>query len=102
MGTKGAITREEEKGTGKDSKDDKEKEGKEDEGTFDSSKGIKEETKSPMKPPVELEIQSKKCNKANDNEGKEGTANEEDPFPHKVEAHRKGLMTDRTIQPVQM
>ncbi len=65
-----------------------------------------------MKPPAELELQPKKHNKANDNEGKEGMANEEDPFPHKVEAPHKvlepsghptkraGLMTNRAIWPV--
>ncbi len=53
-----------------------------------------------MKPPTKPETQPKKRTKDNDNEGMEGTADEETPFPHKAEVHCKvckpsGLPTKR-------
>ncbi len=55
VGTKGVVRREEEKETGKESGGGKDKQGKEDEGSDSSSDVIKEETKSPMKPPAKSE-----------------------------------------------
>ncbi len=86
---KEAMTREEEKETGKDSDGNEDEQGKEDEGTDDSSKGLKDETNSPMKPTAGLEPEPKKHSKANCNEGMEGTADEETQFPHKVEESRR-------------
>ncbi len=86
-GTKGAMTREEEKETGKDSEEGEDDQGEEDEGTDDSSKGLEDETKSPMKPPAKLEPQLMKCSKADDNEGMEGMADEETSFPCSVEVN---------------
>ncbi len=83
-GTKGAMVREEEKETGKESEDDEDKWGDEDEGIDNSSKWIKEETESPMKPPPEPEPQPKKHSKVNDNEGMEGMDDKENLFPYKV------------------
>ncbi len=94
-----------------DSKDEEDEQGKEDDMTNKSSKGPKDETKSPMKPPAKPE--PKKCNKINCDEGMEGTANDEDSIPFKVEANHKeckpqgrqikraGADNSRPIQPVQ-
>ncbi len=80
------LTRDQEKETGKDSKDKDNEQGKEDEGTNESSKGLEDETKSPIKPPAKPEPQPKKCTKGDVDEGMEGTTNEETSFPHKLEA----------------
>ncbi len=80
------LTRDQEKETGKDSKDKDNEQGKEDEGTNESSKGLEDETKSPIKPPAKPEPQPKKCTKGDVDEGMEGTTNEETSFPHIMEA----------------
>ncbi len=111
-GTKGALAREEEKETGKESEDYKNEQQDEDEGSAYSSKGIKEETKSPMKPTAKSEPQPKTHSKVDDNKGMEGMADEENPFQHKMDTHcmvrkpggcqTKGVRTDdsQALRPV--
>ncbi len=74
------MTREEEKETGKESEDDEDKQDKKDEGIDSSSNGIEEKAEFPMKPPAKPKTQTKKHSKVNDNEGMEGTADEENLF----------------------